>query len=321
MKKKIVGLILLSVAFCCQHVFAQGVKDIRINEVLVYNDSSCTDNFGVRSGWIELYNTGKATAKLGGCYITNDPSNPKKYRIPKSEVNANVAPGGYMLLYAYNEPTRSAFHVSFFLDDTSFLGNDMAFLAIYDQSGIELIDSITYKVGVQMPDMSFGRIEGDYAKDKGTFGNLIIERRPPMQILPKATPAAVNTIVEEKTRSELQAERDPHGVVITITSMSVVFFLLFVVAMVFMGTGKYFKKQNKKKEAPQPVAKAAVAEAVAAVDADNSEELAAIATALHLYYGDLHEEEPTGFYPHRVANHPSAWENKSLIFKKSPIRK
>ena len=39
-------------------VSAQGIKDIRINEVMVRNVDNYEDDYGKRIGWIELFNTG-----------------------------------------------------------------------------------------------------------------------------------------------------------------------------------------------------------------------------------------------------------------------
>ena len=47
---------------------AQGLSDIRINEVLVYNENTCIDNYGEHSGWFEIYNLGNRTINIGGWY-------------------------------------------------------------------------------------------------------------------------------------------------------------------------------------------------------------------------------------------------------------
>ena len=283
----------------------QGIKAIRINEVLVINDSGYRDAYGVSGSWFEIYNTGVRTLSLGGCYITNDPQQPKKYRIPKAAQNATLPPKTYALFFAYNEPSRGAFHVNFDLADTGFIGGGRAFLAIYDQSGKELIDSVSYLVSAQVPNRSLGKSEE--------------MKNPAWEVMEQATPMVLNHISSDMSRAEIYQQKDPHGFLITITSMLVVFLLLIIIALVFKGTGSYFKKQDKKQRAAaeKPQATAAAPAAVQTED----EVAAAIAAALHLYAEDCHEVEDNGFYLHRTFNQPSPWANKSLNFKRNPIRK
>ena len=283
----------------------QGIKAIRINEVLVFNDSGYRDAYGVSGSWFEIYNSGVRTLTVGGCYITNDPQNPKKYRIPKAAQNATLPPKTYALFFAYNEPSRSAFHVNFDLADTGFLKGGRAFLAIYDQSGKELIDSVSYLVSAQVPNRSLGKSEE--------------VKNPEWELMEQATPMALNHISNDMSRAEIYQQKDPHGWMITITSMMVVFLLLIIIAMVFKGTGSYFKKQDKKQRAASEKPQTVTA-APAAVQAED-EVAAAIAAALHLYAEDCHEVEDNGFYLHRTFNQPSPWANKSLNFKRNPIRK
>ncbi len=64
---------------------AQSTMDLRINEILVYNDSNYVDDFGKHSPWIEIFNTAYNTVDIGGLYLTDDLSNPTKYPIPKGQ--------------------------------------------------------------------------------------------------------------------------------------------------------------------------------------------------------------------------------------------
>ena len=307
MRRNSVLFLMLMCLFAPFALQAQGIKAVRINEVMVYNtDSGYQDAYGIRGGWFEIYNTGVKTLNVGGCFVTNDPANPKKYRIPKTTQNATLIPGAYALFFAYNEPSRSPFHVNFNLFDTGYMDGGKAFLALYDQSGKELIDSVSYVVSEQMPGCSFGKFEHETEWKQ----------------LEKATPMALNHISNDKSRSEIYGEKDPHGFIITITSVSVVFLLLFVIAVVFYFTGKYFKhkeaKENQKQAEPvsAPEKKASVKDAVTPDDIP-----AVIAAALYLYGQDCHEEEEMGFYLNRGLNQTSPWATKSLNFKRTPIRK
>lgn len=287
---------------------AQGIKAIRINEVLVYNDSGYQDNYGVNSGWFEVYNSGVRTLSLGGCYLTNDPNNPKKYRIPKNAQNVTLPPKGYALFFAYNEPTRGAFYVNFNLFDTGFIGNGRAFIALYDQSGKELIDSVSYLVSAQKPNCSFGKAEEE-------------ENGGEWRVLENATPMTLNHISSDRSRSEIYGEKDPHGFIITVTSVSVVFILLFVIALVFTCTGNYFKRKESKETNNTKPIPAATEKSELQADNTDGDIPAVIAAALYLYQQDCHEVEETGFYLNREPNQSSPWANKSLNFKRTPNRK
>ena len=85
--KKIYSLILLlGVLVCASNLNAQNMSDMRLNEVLVTNTEGFEDDYGYRSGWIELFNTSYGTVDIAGCYLSTDPENLKMYMIPKGDV-------------------------------------------------------------------------------------------------------------------------------------------------------------------------------------------------------------------------------------------
>lgn len=88
---------------------AQSGNDIRINEILVYNDSNYIDDFGQRNAWIELFNTAYNKVDVGGMYLTNDPANPTKYRIPKGDPMTSIPARNYLVFFADNHTTREFF--------------------------------------------------------------------------------------------------------------------------------------------------------------------------------------------------------------------
>ncbi len=63
MKKKI---LLLLVAFVATSTiaFAQGRNGLKINEVMVENNNSVVDDYGMRPAWIELYNSTHASMEI-----------------------------------------------------------------------------------------------------------------------------------------------------------------------------------------------------------------------------------------------------------------
>jgi Na+-transporting methylmalonyl-CoA/oxaloacetate decarboxylase gamma subunit len=277
----------------------QATKDLRINEILVKNDSNYLDSYGVHSGWFELFNTGYSTIDVGGCYVTNDMEKPTKYRIPKGDPRTKMAARTYSLFYAYNSVNRGIFHVNFSLDENGFL-------AIFDQSGRVLIDSVSYDLRAQNPDISFGKMENEPLKSAKWY---------PMK---EPTPNAINYTVVEKTRAEKYAETDKRGVIITVTAMSVVFVMLLLLAIIFKQTGKYFRQGAEKKKKEKEIIPIETKEPIQNAD---DLDLVAIATALHLYFDDRHEVEQTGFRLNRSLNQQMPWAAKHILFKKSRVRK
>ena len=306
-----------------------GIEQLRINEVLVKNETDYVDPYGIRCGWFEVFNTGYAMIDLGGCYISNDTNDKKKYCIPKGNPKTRIPARAYALFYAYGEGARGVFHINFSLDEKGLL-------AIYDPSGKELIDIVFYDISSQKPDLSFGKMENEPVETAGWYYDLY------------PTPEAINYVTIEESRGEKYKRTDPYGGIITVTTMTVVFTVLILLALVFTYTGRYFKKKtDEDKERNQlltktgkyikrtgryikktvedipiiPIGKEKEQVVQQPEQEDNMLDIAAITTALYLHFDDKHEVEQTGFWLNRPLNHQTVWTAKSNLFKKSPIKK
>jgi len=85
--------------------------EIIINEVMasngVYKNGEAYD-------WIEIYNSGKKTVNLSGCYLSDSTKNVKKWAFPK---NTTLKAGGYLLVYCTGEDMspgkNSTFYANF----------------------------------------------------------------------------------------------------------------------------------------------------------------------------------------------------------------
>ena len=142
MNKKILGVFLFAV-FTMSSVWAQGRKGLRINEVLVTNETNYQDDYGCQSAWIEIFNTTFGTVDIRSCYLTNDRNNPKKYSIPKGDVLTEMPPRQHLLFWADDMPNRGTFHVNFKLDP-----DKDNWIGLYDANGKDLIDSVTVPAGI-----------------------------------------------------------------------------------------------------------------------------------------------------------------------------
>ena len=110
-----------------------------INEFMANNAMTLEDpdEPGEFPDWIELYNRGAAPIDLGGMYLTDDLTDPTKFRIPDS---LTIPAGGFALFYADNDPEQGPFHVNFKLSRN---GESIG-LFDSDATGNQPIDTCTF---------------------------------------------------------------------------------------------------------------------------------------------------------------------------------
>ena len=121
-----------------------------INEIMARNDRAVTDPQGEYEDWIELYNGGEDAIDVGGMYLTDDASEPTRWRVPMGDpVLTTIFPGNYLLIWADRDVTDPGLHAGFEI------GADGGEIALFDTDGSTLIDIVAF--GGQTPDVSFGR--------------------------------------------------------------------------------------------------------------------------------------------------------------------
>jgi len=134
-----------------------------INEVLASNSRSNYDrDFGEYSDWVELYNPTGSGKKLEGWYLSDDPADPGKWRIPTGTL---IPAGGYLLFWAdgkdlkpgqkfwthFTEPeeiTIREYHLNFRIN------SEFEEVLLYNE-GLEFVDRILLRD--QARDYSRGR--------------------------------------------------------------------------------------------------------------------------------------------------------------------
>jgi hypothetical protein len=125
-------------------------SDVLINEIMASNSTTNKDPQGHYDDWIELYNAGDSIVDTGGQYLTDDPDNPTKWRIPLGRrPETAIAPGGYLLIWLDGDAEDSGFHANFRLSSAG----DR--IALFDSDGKTLLDRVEF--GDQLPDVSYGR--------------------------------------------------------------------------------------------------------------------------------------------------------------------
>ncbi len=299
MNKKIIVLLLCAVAgTAC--VFAQGRKAVRINEVMVQNDSNYIDDYGQYHAWIELFNSSFAPVETSCMYLTNDKNQPKMYPVPRMDVNTEIPPRQHLLFWADGNPGKGTFHVSFTLTP----GKEN-WIGLYDADGITLIDEVTIPANVPA-NQSYARVEdgkeGWEIRD-GSAGKHI-------------TPSSNNVIVDENKKIEMFAENDSKGIGMTLLAMGVVFSALLILSVCFRSIGKVNEKIARRKKAEShngPV----VASDVKSTNADSGEEIAAIAMALHEHL-NMHDHEDFVLTINKVKRAYSPWNSKIYTLRQNP---
>ena len=292
---------------------AQNVSDLIISEVLAQPDSTgILDDYGRRSGWVELYNKSTGTVNFGGCYLTDDRSALRKSPIPKSDLRTKLGPRQTVLLYCSGNGHDGTFYAGFTLAP-----GKTVYLVSND--GRTIIDSLQIPAGLPV-----GKSVIKLAEDirQQNFETVHEPATP--------SPAIVNGDQNAATKGERMKERDPHGWILTVVSVSVVFcalaILWFLFWLLFDRSAKKKAKEGtslSKTKGKRTVTlgeseESAVAAAIAlALDMEQGgDRYAAIAAAVHLYLSEsVHDVEP-GIVTIRRAE--SEWNNKSLIFRKLP---
>jgi Na+-transporting methylmalonyl-CoA/oxaloacetate decarboxylase gamma subunit len=269
---------------------AQRTTSMKINEALVINDDNFLDDYGKKSGWVELYNSSANVVNIAGCFLTNDMNNPKKYPIPKGDVLTRISPRQHVLFWVDSMAWHGTFHVNF-----SFKPDRANFIALFDSDGKTLIDSVTIPAG-QQPDISYGR-KIDGLDEWSTFE--------------KVTPSTNNKTLDFNERIDNFKTKDSVGVGMTITAMCVVFLGLIMLYLVFKLMA-YLSIQLTSLRAKR-----------ASDDSTHSGEisgevLAAISAALYELDEDVHDIERTILTIQKVRRSYSPWSSKIYTLRETP---
>lgn len=116
-----------------------------INEIMAANDSTLADEAGEFDDWIELYYRCESPVNLTGYTLTDDLSEPGKYRFPDQTIQGE----GYLLIWADHDEVQGGNHAGFELSATA--GER---LGLYNPAG-ELMDVLLF--AAQEADVSYGR--------------------------------------------------------------------------------------------------------------------------------------------------------------------
>lgn len=307
MKHRIL-LLLVAVVACVSVASAQGRRGLRINEVMVQNDSSVVDDYGKYTAWIELYNSTYASLEISSVFLTTDPQQPKMYPVPMGDVKTDIPARQHVIFWADGQPSKGTFHTSLLLTP----GQDN-WIGIYDADGRTLIDEVTVPASL-LPNTSYARkVDGEKCPENdaemwevrnGTNNKYI-------------TPGSNNIIKETNAKVDTFAEQDENGFGMTIMAMGIVFSALIMLSLCFYIISKIGAGVNKRNKAiSQGIDTTAADEQPAH---DTGEEIAAIVMALHEHL-DAHDRESTVLTINKVKRAYSPWSSKIYSLRELPRR-
>lgn len=278
-----------------------------INEVLVDNQTNFQDDYGVHSGWIEIFNKAYSTADLAGCLlkVSSQPGDTVTYFIPKGDVLTSIKPRQHTLFWADGNPRWGTFHTNFVLSKTN-----ANWIGLYD-SGKKLLDQVVVPAGILAANQSYARV-GDASAEwevKGASADKYV------------TPSTNNQTIESNPKMDKFEQHDPVGIGMAISAMSVVFLGLILLYICFKLNGKAAIKLRKRNAMiahnitdKQEAKEKKLGEAPGEV-------IAAISMALHEAQGSDHDVEETILTISRVKRSYSPWSSKIYTLRETPHKK
>jgi hypothetical protein len=111
-----------------------------------------TDDFNQQEDWIELYNSTTNAVDIAGLFMTDNPDNKMKFRIPGGTLKTIIPAGGYLMLWADEDQKQGPTHLNFRLA----AGGE--FIGLYQAVGPELVTIDEIQFGRLNENESFSRI-------------------------------------------------------------------------------------------------------------------------------------------------------------------
>lgn len=286
---------------------AQGRRGLRINEVMVANDStSVVDDFGRYQAWVELFNSTYGPLEISSVFLTNDSTQPKMYPVPLGDVNTEIPTRQHVLFWADGQPDKGTFHTNF-----TFVPGQDNYIAIYDADGKSLIDEIVIP-GTLLPGQSYARkVDG-----VGGTGNPDAWEIRDGSAEKYITPSSNNIIKSTNSKVDMFSEQDKNGFGMAIMAMCIVFAALLVLAVCFYIISKIGENMSRRRKL-KAMADTEAADHEHAREQDSGEVIAAIAMALRDHL-EAHDRENTVLTINKVRRSYSPWSSKIYSMRELP---
>lgn len=294
-------LLLVGLTSCAEQ---KSNNKLVLNEVLLDNQTSFQDDYGMHSAWIEIFNRSYGSADLAACLlkVSSQPGDTATYFIPKGDILTLVKPRQHALFWADGEPNRGTFHTNFQLNPAT-----SNWIGLFD-SGRKLIDQVVIPAGALAPNQSYARESDASAKWEVKGGSTD----------KYVTPSTNNKTINSNAKMEKFEEKDADGVGMSITAMSVVFIGLILLYVSFKIVGKVAVNLSKRNTMK---AKGVNKEEAKQLTEAPGEVYAAISMALHEIQNEVHDVEETVLTITRVKRSYSPWNSKIYTLRGTLHRK
>jgi len=306
MKRQLI-ILLVAILGCASVVSAQGRRGLRINEVMVQNDSNYVDDYGRYTAWIELFNSTYAPLEISSVFLTNDPEKPTLYPVPLGDVNTRIPKRQHIVFWADGKPSRGTFHTNFKL--TPGVDN---YIAIYDADGRTIIDEVVVPASL-LPNTTYARkVDGE-----GGVGVTDAWEVRDGSDSKYITPSSNNIIKDINNKVAVFSEVDSNGFGMTIMAMCIVFSALLLLCVCFYiisKIGERLLKANKIKTQGVDTKSMPRDERP---EHDSGEVIAAIVMALHEHL-NAHDNESSVLTINKVKRAYSPWNSKIYGLRELP---
>ncbi len=316
--KKYINKFCLSLCglFLSLGLFGQQIADLRINELLIKNDSNLVDEYGRHVPWVEIFNTAYNSVNIGGCFLTDDTTglaagkgNPNWYRIPKGDKHTLLVERSHIIFYLDNNPLFGTFHVNF-----NPLYSKSNYIALIGANAKTLIDIFEYPDSLRYISASYGCIEDGVKLVKNEAGEIVSN----VDFLRYFTPGSMNKVLEGATKEEQLKQKDKYGIGLAVISMSVVFFaliLIYLMLKLFARWAAFTEKRKLIRKESKNSTVEPILEEETVIEAITGEEIASICLAVHLYLNSFHDEESEIITIEPPQIRYSPWSQKHLVMK------
>ncbi len=306
--KKIFLTLIVAILAGGMSVLAQSRGGLRLNEVMVVNESSVVDDYGQHQAWIELFNSTFGPLEISSVYLTTDSTKPKMYPVPLGDVNTEIPPRQHVLFWADGQPDKGTFHTSLLLES----GKDN-WIGIYDADGKTLIDEVVVPASL-LPDQSYARkIDGLKLETNDADAWEVRDGSPRLYI----TPSSNNIIRDTNSKVELFHEKDRSGAALTVMAMCIVFTALLVLCVCFIIINKIGSSVTRRNKMKAQGINPSEIDRKSRPDHDSGEEIAAIVMALHEHL-DAHDNEQAILTINKVKKAYSPWSSKIYSMRHLP---